>query len=63
MQITYLNHSSFFLDDSVQAMLIDYGALPPRKRVGNLQDGIFQADLQFAKHENLIGYSSSKRSS
>lgn len=58
MQITYLNHSSFFLDDSVQAMLIDYGALPPRKRIGNLKDGIFQADLQFAKHENLIGYSS-----
>lgn len=58
MQITYLNHSSFFIRESDQAMLIDYGKLPLRAKTGDLLEGVFQTDIQFQTYKNLIGYSS-----
>lgn len=58
MKITYLNHSSFFMEYSANAILIDYGELPRRPTFGNLEDGVFELSRQKDKYKKLFGYSS-----
>ncbi|NLJ70026.1 MAG: MBL fold metallo-hydrolase [Clostridiaceae bacterium] len=58
MQVTYLNHSSFFVEYSNKAILFDYGELPKRARQGEITDGIFELAKQKSKYNRLFGYSS-----
>ncbi|NLM19745.1 MAG: MBL fold metallo-hydrolase [Clostridiaceae bacterium] len=58
MRVTYLNHSSFFIEYSNKAILIDYGALPERAKQGKISEGIFELTKQKSKYSKLIGYSS-----
>ena len=58
MRVTYLSHSSFFVEYSDCAILIDYGELPKRSQQGEISEGIFELEKQKSKYSNLLGYSS-----
>ncbi|HHT25488.1 MAG TPA: hypothetical protein GXZ76_08280 [Clostridiaceae bacterium] len=58
MQITYLSHSSFFVEYNNNAILIDYGELPKRAKQGEISEGIFELAKQKSNYYKLFGYSS-----
>lgn len=58
MKITYLNHSSFFLELENKNLLLDYGKSPARPKHGLLAEGVFDSAAHLGKTPNLIGYSS-----
>ncbi|MGB4610859.1 MAG: MBL fold metallo-hydrolase [Saccharofermentanales bacterium] len=58
MQVTYLNHSSFFFEYSDKAILIDYGILPQRPKQGEISEGVFELAKHKSKYSELFGYSS-----
>ena len=57
MEITYLNHSSFFVEYNNKAILFDYGELPKRPKQGKLEKGIFELEQLKDHYDKLFGYS------
>lgn len=58
MKITYLNHSSFFVEYNNKAILFDYGELPKRSKQGKLEKGVFELKQLKDHYDKLFGYSS-----